>query len=99
VTDRRTKLQRLYRELAVYGTLIAFVIIGYLYIGRVDHQADIRNQQRAREFCDVIVLLDDRNRQVPPKLAPTPTPEQRQQYAVAVKFVDALHKYRLKLGC
>lgn len=91
--------RRAYRDLAVYGTLIAFLIVGYLYIGYVDRQADKRNQERARDFCGVVVLIDDRNQQVPPKLLPNATPEQRQQYEVAVKFVAALHRYRVKLGC
>jgi hypothetical protein len=91
--------QQVWLIITVYVTFLFFGIGGFLYIGHVDHQADVRNQDRAREFCDVIVLIDNRNQQVPPKLAPNPTAEQRQQYDVAVKFVSALHKYRLKLGC
>lgn len=91
--------RRAYRDLAVYGTLIAFLIVGYLYIGYVDRRADKRNQERARDFCGVIVLIDDRNQQVPPKLPPNATSEQREQYGVQLKFVAAMHAYRVKLGC
>lgn len=69
------------------------------YVNKVDRDAEKRNIDRARDFCTVIVLIDDRNQQVPPKLVPNPTPEQRQQYEVSVKFVAALHRYRVKLGC
>lgn len=79
-----------------FGLVVGFTIG---YVKKVDHDADRRNQQRARDFCGVVVLLDDRNQQVPPKLAPNPTLEQRQQYEVAVQFVAALHAYRFKLGC
>lgn len=69
------------------------------YVNKVDQAAERRNQQRAQDFCDVIVLIDDRNQQVPPKLPPNATADQRDQYQVAVKFVAALHAYRIKLGC
>ncbi len=69
------------------------------YVDKVDRAAERRNVERARDFCAVVVLIDDRNQQVPPKLPPNPTPEQRQQYEVAVRFVAALHAYRIKLGC
>jgi hypothetical protein len=69
------------------------------YVNKVDKAADRRSQQRARDFCGVIVLIDDRNRQVPPKLPPKATAEQTEQYDVQVKFVAAIHAYRIKLGC
>jgi hypothetical protein len=47
------------------------------YVNKVDKAAERRSQERARDFCDVIVLIDDRNRQVPPKLPPNATADQR----------------------
>lgn len=79
-----------------FGLVVGFTIG---YVKKVDQDAERRNQQRARDFCDVVVLIDDRNQQVPPRLPPNATPEQRQQYEVAVRFVAALHAYRIKLGC
>lgn len=69
------------------------------YVNKVDRASERRNVERARDFCGVIVLIDDRNQQVPPKLPANPTPEQRQQYEVSTRFVAAIHAYRLKLGC
>lgn len=69
------------------------------YVNKVDRASERRNIERAREFCTIITLIDDRNQQVPPKLPPSPTADQRQQYELAVKFVTALHAYRVKLGC
>lgn len=82
--------------LAGVGIAIGLTIA---YVARVDRQAERRNIDRARDFCGVIVLIDDRNQQAPPKLPPNATPEQRQQYDVSVRFVAAIHAYRLKLGC
>jgi hypothetical protein len=79
-----------------FGLALGFTIA---YVRKVDQDAERRNQQRARDFCDVVMLIDDRNQRVPPKLPPNATVEQRQQYDVAVRFVAALHAYRLKLGC
>jgi len=79
-----------------FGLVVGFTIA---YVKRVDHDAERRNQQRARDFCTVIVLIDDRNRQVPPKLPANATAEQKDQYDVQRQFVAAIHAYRLKLGC
>jgi hypothetical protein len=91
--------QHIYTVLVVFVTMLAFSIANVIYTNRVDAAADRRNQQRARDFCGVIVLIDDRNRQVPPKLPPKATAEQTEQYDVQVKFVAAIHAYRIKLGC
>jgi hypothetical protein len=91
--------QHIYTVLVVFVTMLAFSIGNVIYTNRVDAAADRRNQQRARDFCGVIVLIDDRNRQVPPKLPPKATAEQTEQYDVQVKFVAAIHAYRIKLGC
>lgn len=68
-----------------FGLALGFTIG---YVKKVDQAAEKRNQQRAREFCTVIVLIDDRYQ----KLPPTADPE-------AMKFAVAIHTYRIKLGC
>lgn len=69
------------------------------YVNKVDKAAEKRNIDRARDFCGIIVLIDDRNQKVPPKLPPNATAEQKEQFNVQVKFVAAIHAYRIKLGC
>ena len=70
------------------------------YVDKVDRASEQRNLQRARDFCGIITLLDDRNQRVGvPKPPPNATPEQLQQYRDATQFVAAIHDYRLKLGC
>ncbi len=46
--------------------------------------------QQSRKICGVIVLIDDRNQKLPP---PPPTDPDTAQ------FRQALHRYRLSLGC
>lgn len=62
------------------------VTIGY--VAKVDREAEQRNVQRSREICGLIVLIDDRNQQLPP--APDPD---------TAAFRTELHRYRLALGC
>lgn len=88
-----------YTAIVIFITMVALALANIAYTNHVDGLADERNKQRARDFCDVVVLIDDRNRQVPPKLPSHPTAEQQGQYDVAVRFVAAMHAYRLKLGC
>jgi len=92
-------IKAIYAATVVFITMVALAVANVAYTNHVDRRADKRNQQRARDFCGVIVLIDNRNQQVPPKLPPNPTIEQRDQYQLAVQFVDAIHAYRLKLGC
>lgn len=70
------------------------------YVKMESRRSEQRNLDRARDFCGIITLLDDRNQragvQRPPANA---TPEQLQQYQDAVQFVAAIHAYRIKLGC
>lgn len=82
------KKHRIYRELAVYGTLLAMMVLGYLYTNHV-----------ARQICGIIVLMDDRNQRTPLALPPDATAQQRQQYEDAKQFVAAIHDYRNKIGC
>lgn len=82
-----TRKRQIYAAIAVYGTLIAFVIIGYLYIGHVQQQADKRNDERVREICGLIRVLDDAYLHTPP------------QTQVGKNVAAEMHAYRLKLGC
>lgn len=77
-----------YAIVSIYVTFVVFGVVGFVYIGHVDHRADLRDRERAREFCGVIRLLDDRNQRLPP-----PTSQDGRN------FVAALHEYRMKLGC
>ncbi len=70
------------------------------YVDKVDRASEQRNMQRARDFCGVIVLLDDQYQRTPPQAPPAgATPEVRQRYEAAARFVAAIHAYRIKLGC
>jgi hypothetical protein len=80
--------QALYVLLVVFVTSLALAICNVLYTNHVDAQAEQRNQARAREFCEVVRLIDDRYQ----KLPPTADPE-------AQKFAEVMHRYRLRLGC
>jgi hypothetical protein len=59
----------------------------FAYVNKVDHDAEVRNVERSRDICGIIVMLDDRNQKI------TPTSEEQKQ------FIDELHRYRQKLGC
>lgn len=43
---------------------------------------------RARDICGIIVLIDDRNQQMPPSVDPA-----------TAEFRAEVHAYRIKLGC
>lgn len=58
------------------------------YVARVDRAAEARNVQRSRDICGIIVLIDDRNQELPPATDPD-----------TAAFRAELHRYRLKLGC
>jgi hypothetical protein len=69
------------------GTAVAMVlIIGY--VKRVDHAAEVRNVERQRQICGLIVLLDERNRTLPPATDPA-----------TARFRSEIHTYRVELGC
>ena len=58
------------------------------YVTKVDKAAERRNVERSRDWCRIIVMLDDRNRTLPPA--------QDQQTA---DFRVALHDLRISKGC
>lgn len=77
------RVRRLTGAMPAWVTLV-LVLVGFgvsqgLTIGYV--------VKKTREFCGVIVLLDDRNQTVTPT-----TDDQR-------AFIDELHRYRKRLGC
>lgn len=67
-------------RIVVYGSVLALLGSGIYLVDR-------RDQQRAREICGLIVVLDDAYRTT------TPTTELGRSIAAAV------HRYRLRLGC
>lgn len=77
-----------YAIIVVFVTTVALAIANVAYTNHVDRRADIRNQQRARDFCGVVVLIDDRYQRLPPQADKT-----------ARDFAAAIHTYRRKLGC
>ena len=58
------------------------------YVDKVDRAAERRNVERSRDWCRIIVMLDDRNQTLPPA--------QDQQTA---DFRAALHDLRISKGC
>lgn len=77
-----------YAAVVVFVTMLGLALANVAYTNHVDTAAEHRNQQRARDFCGVVVLIDDRYQQLPPAADP-----------VAKQFAAAIHDYRLKLGC
>jgi hypothetical protein len=57
------------------------------YVNKVDHAAEERNQQRARDICGLLVVLDDAYKQLPPTTQ------------LGRNIADEIHRYRVKLGC
>lgn len=57
------------------------------YVGKVDRAAEHRNQERSREICGLITVLDDAYAETPPT-----TP-------VGRHLADEIHRYRMRLGC
>jgi hypothetical protein len=58
------------------------------YVKKVDREAEVRNVERSRDWCRIIVLIDDRNQTLPPA-ADKDTADFRQ----------ALHDLRISKGC
>lgn len=58
------------------------------YVTKVDKAAEARNVERSRDWCRIIVMLDDRNQKLPPA--------QDQETA---DFRAALHDLRISKGC
>lgn len=76
-----------YALIVVFVTSFALAVANVLYTNHVNGQAEHRNQQRAREICGLIVVLDDAYRQNPP------TTELGRHIAAE------MHTYRVGLGC
>lgn len=74
--------------IAGFGLALGFTIG---YVKKVDHDAEQRNVQRAREICGLIVMIDDINQRQPAPTGPT-APD-------VVAYRAELHRYRLRLGC
>lgn len=66
------------------GLAIGFTIA---YVTKVDHAAEARNQQRVREICGLLVVLDDAYGQTPPTTQ------------LGRNIADEIHRYRQRLGC
>ena len=80
------------------GTAIALVLM-FAYVNRVDQASERRNVERQqqldrdniarqRQICGIVVIIDDRNQQMPPSTDPATT-----------EFRRELHAYRISLGC
>lgn len=81
------RARQVYAAVVVFATLVILAVGNWAYIQHVDHQAEQRNVQRAREICGLIVVLDDAYRATPPT-----TP-------VGQHLADEIHRYRVALGC
>lgn len=74
------------RAKAIYAAIVIFVTLLSITLGNIwytNHVAD----ERAREICGLIVVLDDAYRQTPP------------QTALGQHVAAEMHAYRLRLGC
>lgn len=58
------------------------------YVTKVDKAAERRNVERSRDWCRIIVMLDDRNQKLPPA-----------QDKETADFRQALHDLRISKGC
>lgn len=58
------------------------------YVRKVDQDAERRNVERQQQICGIIVIIDDRNQDLPPATDPD-----------TARFRVELHRYRLGLGC
>lgn len=77
-----------YAGVVIFVTMLALALANVVYTNHVARLSDMRNRDRARDFCEVIVIIDDRYHQLPPSAD-----------SHAQQFADAIHAYRLKLGC
>lgn len=76
-----------YAALACFAAVISLAVAGILYTNHVASQSEHHDQERARQICGLIVVLDDAYRQTPP------TTE------VGRHVAAELHTYRVGLGC
>lgn len=72
---------------AIVGIGVTFVLT-IAYVNRVDKAAEERNVERQRQICGIIVIIDDRNQEMPPATDPA-----------TADFRRELHAYRTSLGC
>jgi hypothetical protein len=56
-------VKRVYAQIAVYGSLLALIVVGLVVVAHNDHE-------RSRDICGLIATLDDSYRETPPT---TPT--------------------------
>lgn len=70
----------------VGGGVLAVLLVAY--VKKVDQESEARSIERDQQICGIIVILDDRNRDLPPSSDPATT-----------AFRDELHSYRIRLGC
>lgn len=82
------RAKQVYAAVIVFVTIVALLLTGFWYVNKVDQDAERRNVERSRDWCRIIVMLDDRNRTLPPA--------QDQQTA---DFRAALHDLRISKGC
>lgn len=80
--------QWVYAAVIVFVTIVGLLLAGVWYVNKVDQDAERRNVERSRDWCRIIVMLDDRNQTLPPA--------QDQQTA---DFRAALHDLRISKGC
>jgi hypothetical protein len=85
---RRAWLRFVYLGALNAVVITALIVVGINYV-----------QEQTRKICGLIVLLDDRNQQAPPKLPPNATQDQRDQYEVQQQFVAQVHAYRESINC
>lgn len=72
---------------AIVGMGVSMVLM-FAYVNRVNRAAEERNVERQRQICGIIVIIDDRNQEMPPSTDPATTDFRRE-----------LHAYRQSLGC
>lgn len=77
-----------YALVAVFVTSLALAIANVIYTDHVDQLAEHRNVERSRDWCRIIVMLDDRNQKLPPA-----------QDKETADFRQALHDLRITKGC
>ncbi len=58
------------------------------YVKKVDREAEARNVERSRDWCRILILLDDRNQKLPPS-----------QDKDTMDFRREIHDLRISKGC
>lgn len=81
------RARQVYAAVVVFVTLLVLGVGNWAYIQHVDHQAEQRNVDRAREICGLIVVLDDAYQQTKPTTQ------------LGKNVAGEIHAYRVRLGC